>query len=125
MRIYLYDDYASDPAAMLRDAFAFLGANPDFTPDLAQRFHQSRVPRMPALVGLASRLVRAPTARRVLPQAVWTALRAVLFRSGKRPSPSPEDRRFLVDYYREDVRLLAQLIGRNLSHWLKDPGTAS
>ena len=30
----------------------------------------------------------------------------------------PEDRRFLVDYYREDIGRLASLLNRDLSAWL-------
>jgi hypothetical protein len=30
----------------------------------------------------------------------------------------PADRRFLLDFYREDIRSLSTLLGRNLDAWL-------
>ena len=31
----------------------------------------------------------------------------------------PTDRRMVVDYYREEIRRTAELIGRDLSAWLR------
>lgn len=39
---------------------------------------------------------------------------------GPRPDPMPPpDRRTLIDFYREDIALLATLVDRDLSGWLK------
>ena len=35
------------------------------------------------------------------------------------PTIAPVDRRFLNEYYKEDVRQLAQLLNRDLSHWMR------
>jgi len=39
-------------------------------------------------------------------------------RPGKRKDVSPEFRRELVEYFREDVNKLSRLIGKDLSHWV-------
>jgi Sulfotransferase family len=36
-----------------------------------------------------------------------------------RPTMAPEDRAFLTEFYQEDVRRLAQLLNRDLSHWTR------
>jgi hypothetical protein len=46
-----------------------------------------------------------------------TAVRSAALRPRGEIKMSPEDRAFLVDYYRADVEKLAELIGRNLSGW--------
>jgi len=45
IRVYLYDDFKGDTAAVLRDIYAFVGVDPDFAPDLTRRYNPSGVPR--------------------------------------------------------------------------------
>ena len=45
IRVYLYEDLQRDAARVLRDMYAFVGASPDFTPDLARRYNPSGVPK--------------------------------------------------------------------------------
>jgi len=124
VRVYLYDDYARDAPAMLRDIFAFLGVDPTFVPDLAVRLHKARVPRFPNFLDLAARFVHRETLYRALPRPFWIALRAALFRKGGRPVMGRDDRRFLIRYYQDDVSQLSRLLGRDLSHWLEEPDAA-
>ena len=124
VRVYLYEQYATDPVGMLRDIFSFLGVDPSFTPDLSVRAHRSRTPRLPATLALAARVVRPAVARRMIPGPLWTILRTVLYRS-ERPLMEPEDRASLLDYYRNDVRLLSELLARDLTHWLRDPAAVA
>lgn len=36
-----------------------------------------------------------------------------------KPKVRPAERRFLLDFFRDDIRRLEPLIGRNLSSWLR------
>ena len=42
----------------------------------------------------------------------------ILFRRGRALKMDPENRRYLVHYYRNDIRKLASLLNRDLSAWL-------
>ncbi len=114
VKIYLYDQYAADPLALLRDLFGFLGVDPAFTPDVSVRYHRSEVPRFPALHGA---LVRGRKLSRLVPGPLRAVLRSLVFRTGRRPTLGPGDRRFLEDYYRENVKHLGTLLRRELSTW--------
>jgi hypothetical protein len=48
-----------------------------------------------------------------------SALRQFAFRRGRSLTMDPQDRRYLVDYYRDDIQHLAALLGRDLSAWLR------
>lgn len=106
IRIYLYEELRSDPQAVLRDLFGFLGVDPHFTAVMPE-----------ANVTQAPRSRRLHELMRGWPQAFDGVRRLNLV------SPPPmrtETWDLLLDYYRPDIEQLQGLIGRDLSHWL-DP----
>jgi hypothetical protein len=115
--VYLYDDYARDAGAMVRDILRLLGVRGDHPIDTSKRHLEPRVPRIPIVEHL---LVRP--ARKLLGPLVPPRLRRVADRIRFRPrnslSMTPADRRFLNDFYEDDVKQLSRLIGRDLSGWL-------
>lgn len=115
--IYLYDDYVRDPGALVRDILRLLGVRSDVPIDMSQRYLEPRVPWIPML----ERLIVQPV-RKVLGRWVPPRLRRVPDRLRFRPRRSltmtPADRRFLIDFYEDDVKRLSHLIGRDLSRWL-------
>lgn len=40
--VFLYDDVVSDPKRLARELYAFVGADPDFAPDLTRRVNEGR-----------------------------------------------------------------------------------
>ena len=55
--------------------------------------------------------------RALVPAALRPRLRSLTFRDRKSLVLDPADRRFLVDYYRDDIRKLSSLLNRDLSAW--------
>lgn len=49
LRVYLYDDLRSDPLKLMRDLYEFIGADPEFTPDMSQQFNVTGVIKNPVL----------------------------------------------------------------------------
>jgi hypothetical protein len=123
IRVFLYDDFAADPAAVLREVFAFLGVDPAFTPDTSVRYNITGTPRSRLVHAMVA---RPSVARDLLRPFVPTTLRrrvrtAVMRRNlvSDKVKMKQETRRRLVELYREDVLQLQGLIGRDLSHWLR------
>jgi hypothetical protein len=124
IRIYLYDDLVADAAAVIRDLYRFIGVDDGFRPDLSQRFNVTGRIRNPVwrwlwngTRGLRSHVVaHAPL-----------ALRGHLFKIAAglprdKDQPEPLDAALhlqLIDAYRDDIRALAELLGRNLDAWLE------
>jgi len=123
IRVYLQEDLRRDSLAVIRDAYAFVGVDPSFAPDVSVRPNATGVPRGP--------LVRAATAasrplrklmRRTLPVAMHKRLRAAVARGAlERPKLDPAVRARLTEEYVDDIRLLERLIERDLSNWLAGP----
>jgi hypothetical protein len=127
IRIYLYEDFQTDPLGLLQDIFRFLGVDESFTPDTAQRHNVSGIQRDKTL---AKALLRVRRHGKVLLEPIKPFLPALLWRRGAitlwrlynrnliKPPLDPEIRTTLVASYREDIIQLQTLIGRDLSRWL-------
>lgn len=122
MRIYLYDDFASDPRRVLRDLYAFLGVDDGFQADLSVPYNVSGIPRNQFVDTLLSASPVTNAIKSVLPAGVRdriaAAVRARRNANLERPAQPPETRRLLVDAYREEILRLQDRLGRDLSAWL-------
>ena len=119
VRICLYQDAWSDPAQFLKSIFEFLEVDPEFKADVSRRSLQARTPR--ALTGQyvlrKSRIT--PRLKTLLPKTVREGVRRTLFKSNASPRMDALDRKYLCDYYREDVEKLSSLLDRDLGAWLR------
>jgi hypothetical protein len=116
--VQLYDDYQADPASTFSAIFRFLKVDAAFVPQASKRHLEGSAPRRPALVHALQKTGVWQAAKRLTPRALLPIARRAAFLPREQVKMSAEDRRFLVDYYAEDVRKVAGLIGRDLSAWL-------
>lgn len=117
VRTYLYEDLVKDPAAIVQDICRFLGVVDSFVPDVSVRYNASGVPKNRFVSALIKKSGAAvPALKRVVPFGVRQKMKGQVF---AKPPPFPEETRGeQVEYYREDVLRLQDLIGRDLSGWL-------
>jgi hypothetical protein len=119
IRIYWFEEDWRDPAHLLKDLFKFLEVDAGFQPDTSRKHLERRAPRWPALnYFLKESKLWYPLRARV-PPGLRLGIRRLAFLPGRSLKLDPKDRQYLVDYYSEDVRKLAALLGRDLSAWLR------
>jgi hypothetical protein len=119
IRIYLYEDLQQDAAALMADLQAFIGVDRAFRADLSHRGGQTGEIRNPLARLIWTRSVAVRTALRPwLPRGFRDRAAPIVMRDLHRPSLDPAMRERLRPLFREDVRRLQELIGRDLSHWL-------
>ena len=119
VRIYWHEDAWRQPAAMLCDVFRFLEVDATFVPDFSRREHERRAPKARTLHYFLKKSGLWRQLKRLLPCGAADGLRRAAFVQGEALTMDPEDRRYLVDYYREDIRNLELLLGRDLGEWLR------
>ena len=120
IRCYLYEDFSTDPQAMLADLFGFLGIDADFVPDMTSRPNRSGMIRNPLLRFIWTRTHAIRGALPLLPKSVRQQAASFFTSRALDPLPFPSEvREALLDGYREDIGRLEALIGRDLSHWLE------
>ena len=119
VRVYMYDDYHAQARTVLRDIFEFLGVDPNYSTDLSQRTNETIVPRFPRVYRLRRRIFKRTPLTHWLPEGARRAFRRLYDRPRRDFAMNPEDRRTVIDYYRDEVVRTGDLIGRDLSGWLR------
>lgn len=124
IRVLLFDDLGDHPQGLMRELFGFLGVDPDFQPDMATHFNRAGEIANPMLrwAWSASRELRSRAAPLVPVQlrgrlVAWIANRPVTPHGTE--CMDELTRVALLDSYRDDIRQLSGLIGRDLSHWVQ------
>jgi hypothetical protein len=117
IQTHLYEDYREDPAAVLRGIFAFLGVDPSHPIDVSRRRNETVVPRFGGLERFRRRVFGYTP---LFPWLPIGAVRRIFYRPlPPRRTIDPADRALVVDYYRTEIRRTGELIGRDLSGWLR------
>lgn len=121
IKIWLFEDYVTDPEKVVQEIFKFLGVDPTFIPDTTERYNISGIPKYRILHSLITKsrsiksLVKPFMSKQLI--KVFTDLRNSNLE--KPPAMSLELRRELVEEYRTDIIQLQDLIQRDLSAWLR------
>jgi hypothetical protein len=118
IKICFYEDYREKPQEMLAGIFEFLAVDPN--PPAGGPI-QAMEPRIPVSVSAGYFLKRSGLwrqVRRMTPEFVLPAVRRLIFQHRAALAMDPSDRKFLVDYYREDILNLSSLLERDLAAWL-------
>ena len=135
LKVVLYEQIKDDPAALLRDVFAFVGVDPDVylpPPDRRPMPGLYSIPRLrintllerPAVAHFHGR-TRMRRKRDPLSQTLHAGARALdsllLARllPARRPDLSPTLHRRLADLFADDIQALSHRLDRDLSHWLE------
>jgi hypothetical protein len=119
IRIYWYEEAWREPAKLLADVFRFLDVDDTFRPDFSRRAHQRRAPRFVDLHYFLKRTGIWYPSKALIPASAISGLRRLAFRSGPTLTMDPADRRYLIDYYRDDIQRLSTLLDRDLTSWLR------
>jgi len=119
VKIYLFEDLKSDAVALMQDIYRFIGVDDTFVPKI-QRYNVSGVPkskflhnflRKPSIVKSVAKHLIPERARRNLVLEIQN-------RNLTKPEMKPETRKRLIGVYRDDIKQLEKLIGRDLSFWV-------
>ncbi len=120
--VVLYDDIMTGPTAVFNRILAHVGLPPDAAEVSAERQNDSAAPLLP----LSMRRVLKPLKNFVRPlrgKSWFENVRGVFAREVAYPPLDDRARAFLVDFYREDIAALENMIGRNLDHWRRPAPT--
>jgi glycosyltransferase involved in cell wall biosynthesis len=129
VKIIIFDEFAVNPKQAYEEVLEFLGLSSDGRTDFPVINQNREVQRAWLQQSLAFsanyfRLLRSTSGMTsALGRVVW--FKRILDMNSKASERTPisrEMRAELADFYREDVRKLSSLLGRDLSHWVYNPG---
>lgn len=119
IHVCLYEQFQTDPAAVLRNLFGFLGVDRNVEISTGERYNVSRVPRSNLIAGFIARPHWIKELLKPLfpARARQRATRLLSEKNSCRPELSPELRRQLVDEFAGERERTARLCGLDLSLW--------
>lgn len=124
IRIYLYDEFKTNPLKTLQDIFHFLEIDSSFTPNLRINVNVSGVQKSKLVYQLIHTIFNKPNpvkfiARQLIPETIrWRFTTNIRNKNLKQRTINPEIRKELTELFREDILKLQDLINKDLSHWL-------
>ena len=119
LKVILLEDLEQDPAATMRELYGFLGVDPGFRPDLSKIANPGGEPRSKLLHRLLNDPRLRGLSRALFPEPLVERLRGLRSRNLAKAPLRPEDRRKAIDFFRDDILRTQDLIGRDLSAWLR------
>jgi hypothetical protein len=111
------EDFRTRPIEVFQSICQFLGVDHEFSPQMTRRYLEPQVPRLPG-VGWLKRSGMWEAVAKLTPSGLRPLIRRTLIRRPGTARMYPADGRYLVEFYSEDIRKLASLLGRNLDSWL-------
>lgn len=122
VKVYLFEDLKSDPKNLIKDIFEFLEVDSNFTPDnLKEKFNVSGMPKNKLLHNFLhnKNILKSIVKTFIPPSYRRKIIQNLKLKNMKKVPMKFEDRNYLKEFYRDDIRKLEKLIDRDLSHWLK------
>lgn len=121
IRIYIYDDFKSNQETIVRDMLEFLGVDSKVELDFSERYNQAAVPRNKYFMFLISATGLKKNIFRFIPKTLKRKLKSSFFKSSEIPKMTEQERNKIIDFYRDDILKLQDLLNRDLSSWLTIP----
>ncbi len=129
VKIVIFDDLKRDTLLVMKDICRFLEIDENyvFNIDLSKKYNASWIPRS-LIINKFVVKVRDYILKRILPRSFYRELKHLYFKIFAAKDSNHFDFvinnciDFLVNYFREDVRKLSELLGRDLSFWFEKWG---
>lgn len=122
IKVIIYDDFVKDASRVVRELYDFVGVRPDYESDQDLRVNVTKTPDDSKLFHriISGENLARSAVRRILPMSARRRLREYVRDVFFQPPPpmNPELRSVIGDLFRNDIQLLQQLLGRDLSFWL-------
>lgn len=119
IKIILFDDFKRNAAGVMKDLFRFLDVDPEFAIDMEQKYNEAGVPRFGKLNYILTQTGLYTLSKKIVPSGLKQKVKDIFYSKKNIPKITPSEKKWLLDYYRNDILQLQQLIGRDLSAWLQ------
>ena len=125
MHFVVFDDLVASPVDVWTDVTSFLGLAAEPAPDFKVHNASTKTYRSAFLhrikhrppPSLQATFLRLRQTSQHSTNPAWAAVRGLLWREAPRPTIVDSVREEVTEYFREDVRLLGQLLDRDFSAW--------
>ncbi|MFB3737376.1 MAG: sulfotransferase [Candidatus Velamenicoccus archaeovorus] len=126
IHVFLFDDLRRDARGFVQDVYRSLGVDPTFVPDLETPHNVGGMPKNRLVERLLMSKRLKTMVQPLVPRRAADLARRIRTRNLRRAPTLPSALRAeLTARFRDDIERTAQLIGRDLGHWLVPEPPAS
>ncbi len=119
IKIILYDDYRNDAIKTLKEICNFLNIDSNFEFEFSKEHNKAMIPKSGAVALMMRQKGLKAFAKKIFPKSWKNIFSKIFFTNKNLPKLSVDDRKYLIELYKEDIQKLAQLINRDLTSWVK------
>ncbi len=119
IKIILYDDYRNDAKKTLKEICNFLNIDSNFEFEFSKEHNKAMIPKSGAVALMMRQKGLKAFAKKIFPKSWKNIFSKIFFTNKNLPKLSVDDRKYLIELYKEDIQKLAQLINRDLTSWVK------
>lgn len=121
VKVILFEDFQTDAKKTLKEICRFIKVSEDFQFDTTYKYNVSGDPKNPVLYKIETSRGLINFVKKMVPKKMvsiikknWTGEKQMI-----KSKMDPEIRKQLIEFFREDVLKLQDLLHKDLSNWLK------
>jgi len=115
VKILIFEEWVKNPKETIQEILQFLGIDYPTSNFQTETHNPFLVARSPLSKYIFRNKLIIETAQKYLPSSTRTIIREkILTRKKPKPKMEQKDRSFLINYYKDDVKKLEDLLGRKL-----------
>jgi len=122
-KIIVYDDLINHQAEVIKEICLFIGVDPEFQFDTSYKYNVSGSPKSQVLYKLETSRGLVTFIKKFLPKGLISKLKKSLTGEKQmvRMEMKLETREELIEFFKDDIQKVQELIQQDLSHWLQKP----
>ncbi|GLB52896.1 heparan sulfate glucosamine 3-O-sulfotransferase 3B1 [Neptunitalea chrysea] len=121
--VLFYDDFKDDPETFYKGLIDFIGVEEEEELDYGIRYNISGVPKNELLQKVLEKAVFPREIKQYVPEKVRSFLverkERMKDKNLKKVGVPLEEKKYLQEYFKEDILKLSKVVSRDLSNWLK------
>jgi len=114
VKIIIFEEWTKNLKNTLEDILKFLGLNPHIKNFEEKTYNPYVDTRGPVAERILQSKMANNLSKSLISDSSRTFLKKILFKKQSKPKLSQEDRKILIDFYRNDVQKVQSLFGRNI-----------
>lgn len=119
IKIILFDDLKKNTKEVISSLYTFLGIDNNFVPDLDKKHNESYLYKNKFINSVTRNAKLTSFIRTILSPKIKNKILPFIVTKSKTPLLTIQERNYLIEYFKEDLKLLESIIKRDLSGWYK------
>lgn len=118
LKVIFFENLVENPEEVLKEVQAFLDVE-NMKLDTARSHNEAKIPKFPIFNKLMAKSGLKNTVKTIVKGKTIEKLKSSMFDSGKGKRINEKDKKFLIDFYENEIDELAAMTKTDLSHWKK------